>query len=230
MNVTWRARVAAGGYEPAALLHVPKKSRGLVVFARASGSAVPGGGGDTIQRVLERAGIATLLFDLLTPAEARPAERGTDVGLELELLADRLEIVTHAILYDSETRHLTVGYFGEGVGAPVSLIAAARHARSIHAVVACGDLPDIGEERLQRVLAPTLLVAGGEDALGLELAVGAFRLLETKKRLEVVPGVGHRFDEPWARERLADLAAGWFVEHLAPAEHVWAEELGGWLS
>lgn len=220
----------AGETSLEATLSVPKRARGLVVLARATAASRRGEPGtETLARVLGRAGLATLPLGLLTPSEARlaPGARA-EAGLELELLVHRLERVTNALLHDADTHHLPVGYLGEGLGASVALTEAARHPRSIRAVVACGGVLAVEREALEQILAPTLFVVGAGDAFAVALASDAFRALRTERRLEIVRGAAG--SAAAASRGVANLAAGWFVAHLSMAEHAPADDVGGWIS
>jgi putative phosphoribosyl transferase len=208
-------------------LALPEGAAGLVLFAHGSGSSRFSPRNRYVAGVLRRAGLGTLLIDLLTASEEEEEERYTrHLRFDIGLLARRLVGVTHWLRSEPATRLLGIGYFGSSTGAAAALAAAATEPDRIGAVVSRGGRPDLAAEALPRVRAPTLLIVGGEDLDVLELNREALDLLQTEKRLEVVPGATHLFEEPGALERAAELASRWFASHLQPPERTWAGELG----
>jgi pimeloyl-ACP methyl ester carboxylesterase len=193
-------------------LTVPASTRGVVVFAHGSGSGRRSPRNMEVARRLNDSRLATLLFDLLTPPEAE--DRGN--VFDVPLLAGRLLAATRWLFHRGDTAGLALGYFGASTGAAAALWAAAEAANSVRAVVSRGGRPDLAEPRLCGVEAPTLLIVGGADELVLELNRRALKALRCERELIVVPGATHLFEEPGALERVADLAAAWFVDHLAP--------------
>ncbi|HSE70826.1 MAG TPA: phosphoribosyltransferase family protein [Nocardioidaceae bacterium] len=193
-------------------LNVPAKATGIVLFAHGSGSSQYSPRNQYVARVLNRAGVATLLFDLLTPEEER--DRGN--VFDVQLLADRLEKVTRQVHARPDLKDLRIGYFGASTGAAAALWAAAEMPDLVGAVVSRGGRPDLAEPRLREVRAPTLLVVGGRDTVVLELNRRAQRLLTCENQLSVVPGATHLFEEPGTLQRAAELASGWFAERLRP--------------
>jgi putative phosphoribosyl transferase len=191
-------------------LAVPAGAVGVVAFAHGSGSSRHSPRNRSVAAHLQRAGLGTLLFDLLTPAEAADRRAVFDIPL----LAARLDAATRW-LAGTATGGLPVGAFGASTGAAAALWAAAEPASPIRAVVSRGGRPDLAAGRLARVRVPTLLIVGGADPVVLQLNEEAARLLGGPHRLEVVPGAGHLFEEPGALEVVADLAAAWFRHHLA---------------
>lgn len=191
-------------------LLVPPEAVGLVVFAHGSGSSRLSPRNVGVARVLNRAAIGTLLFDLLTDAEAEDRTKVFDIAL----LARRLEAAAKWLSTWPDVGHLPVGFFGASTGAAAALVAAAHLRTGVAAVVSRGGRPDLAGPELERVSAPTLLIVGGNDVEVLELNREAERRLRCEKRLEVVPGATHLFEEPGALERVADLAAGWFGKYL----------------
>jgi predicted phosphoribosyltransferase/pimeloyl-ACP methyl ester carboxylesterase len=196
---------------PATIGTPPRDTRGLVIFVHGSGSGRLSPRNVAVARDLERQGFATLLFDLLTPAEARDRRNVFDVGL----LAQRLLDVTRWV-GATGLRELPVGYFGASTGAGAALVAAAALGGEIGAVVSRGGRPDLAGDALGRVTAPTLLIVGGDDWNVLELNDEAANLLGGPHELAVVPGAGHLFEEPGALDAVTHLAADWFARHLRP--------------
>ena len=190
-------------------LAVPAEATGVVVFAHGSGSSRLSPRNAAVAGVLNAAHLATLLFDLLTPAEAVDRRNVFDV----ELLARRLESATTWVAHDAEVSHLPVGYFGASTGAAAALWAAAEDSR-VEAVVSRGGRPDLVGRRLAAVHAPTLLIVGGFDPVVLSLNESARELLRCECELRIVPGATHLFEEPRALETVAELARDWFAEHL----------------
>jgi len=190
---------------------VPSDAAGIAVFAHGSGSSRLSPRNVAVARALNGRGIATLLFDLLTPAEAD--DRGN--VFDIDLLSDRLETATRwAMTPERGTAGLPVGLFGASTGAAAALVVAARLPEGIEAVVSRGGRPDLAGTVLEEVTAPTLLIVGSEDPVVVEVNREAFRSLRGEKRLEVIPGAGHLFEEPGALERVAGLAADWFLRHF----------------
>jgi putative phosphoribosyl transferase len=159
---------------------------------------------------LQRSRVGTLLFDLLTEVESVDRTKVFDI----QLLADRLAAATAWVTSRPELRGLRVGYFGASTGAAAALVAAARRDSGIAAVVSRGGRPDLAAEALPSVTAPTLLIVGGHDDVVLDLNRSAFGRLSCPKRLEVIAGATHLFEEPGTLERVAQLAADWFTLYL----------------
>lgn len=192
-------------------LTVPEKAKAIVLFAHGSGSGRLSPRNRFVARSLNRAGLGTLLFDLLTPAE----ENGGSPALrfDIELLASRLIGATDWVVRAPETRGLRVGYFGASTGAAAALVAAAQRPAVVGAVVCRGGRPDLAWDSLAQVEAPTRLVVGGQDLQVLELNERARTKLR-QSDLVVVPGATHLFEESGALQRVANLAAAWFSRHL----------------
>ncbi len=184
-----------------------------MLFAHGSGSSRHSPRNRFVSAVLNEAGIATLLFDLLTPLEEVDRSNVFDV----ELLARRLVGVTGWLHEHEPTSELAVGYFGASTGAAAALIAAAELGTRIGAVVSRGGRPDLAAPRLARVTAPTLLIVGGLDRVVLDLNRDALAELRCESRLAIVPGATHLFEEPGTLQRAAELARTWFVDHLVRA-------------
>ena len=203
--------VVAGTVRLAGQLTVPEEPTGLVVFAHGSGSSRHSPRNRFVAHVLNRAGLATLLFDLLTPAEELDRANVFDI----ELLARRLGDVTGWLRDQPTTGQLPVGYFGASTGAGAALWAAADPGADVAAVVSRGGRPDLAGPHLGEVRAPTLLIVGGHDQVVLELNRQAQARLRCENRLAVVPGATHLFEEPGTLAAAADLARDWLHAHLA---------------
>jgi putative phosphoribosyl transferase len=201
---------AAPGLELAGDLRLPESAAGLVIFAHGSGSSRMSPRNRQVAESLNQAGFATLLFDLLTTEEELDRAKVFDI----DLLGERLLVVTRWAQGDPDLGDLPIGYFGASTGAAAALSAAARLGSEIRAVVSRGGRPDLAAESLEKVASPTLLIVGGADWQVLELNEQAARLLRCEHEVAVVPGATHLFEEPGALERVAELAADWFSRHL----------------
>ncbi|KAA1251369.1 phosphoribosyltransferase [Mycobacterium simiae] len=204
-------RVRAGPVSVAGHLTIPENPRGIVVFAHGSGSSRHSPRNRYVAQVLNGAGLATLLFDLLTPEE----ERNRANVFDIELLASRLVDVTAWLGAQPDTVSLPVGYFGASTGAGAALVAAADPRVTVRAVVSRGGRPDLAGRSLVNVKAPTLLIVGGRDELVLELNRRAQAMIPGRCELTVVPGATHLFEEPGTLEQVATLARDWFIDHLS---------------
>jgi putative phosphoribosyl transferase len=205
--------VAAGGAVLGGHLTVPEDARGVVVFAHGSGSSRHSPRNRFVADGLNRAGLGTLLFDLLTEEEESDRRNVFDTGL----LARRLADATGWLHGRPEVAALPVGYFGASTGAAAALWASTEPGTDIAAVVSRGGRPDLAEPRLPRVTAPTLLIVGGDDDVVLALNRQAEAQLTCEDDLAVVPGATHLFAEPGALEEVTEQAAGWFTAHMRPA-------------
>lgn len=206
-TVPCAVRIAPIGLE--GLLSLPKAASGTVLFAHGSGSSRFSPRNTYVAEALQTAGLATLLFDLLTEPEAANRARVFDIPL----LADRLVMATEWTATQPETAALPIGYFGASTGAAAALVAAARSDRDIAAVVSRGGRPDLADADLARVRAPTLLIVGGADEEVLDLNRMALAQLNCEKKLSVVPGATHLFEEPGTLDQVIELARDWFVDH-----------------
>jgi putative phosphoribosyl transferase len=207
--------VQAGRVALEGSLAVPDDATGIVVFAHGSGSSRHSPRNRLVADALNRAGLATLLFDLLTPEE----EHCHRAVFDPLLLGGRLGSAVGWLLERPEAQDLPIGCFGASTGAAAALWAASEADSPIAAVVSRGGRPDLAIRRLPAVTAPTLLIVGGADELVLGLNRQAAALLGGPGRVAVVPGATHLFSEPGALEQVAELAAGWFTEHLAAVRH-----------
>ena len=210
-----QVRIPAGHVRLPGELILPEHAVGLVAFAHGSGSSRFSPRNRSVAHRLHQAGLGTILFDLLTEEESQDRANVFD----MELLAERLLAATHWADQDSATRSLRLGYFGASTGAGAALIAAGRAPEAVHAVVSRGGRPDLAGDWLPRVHAPTLLIVGGLDAAVMGLNEAALERIAGPKRLAVVPGATHLFEEPGTLEEVSRLASDWFSHYLrAPLE------------
>lgn len=196
------------------ILRVPPEAKGVVAFAHGSGSGRFSPRNQFVAHYLEEGGLATLLFDLLDEEEAENREKVFDI----ELLAERLQSAADWLSQETVTRSLRLGYFGASTGAGAALVAAARNPVAVGAVVSRGGRPDLAQAFLQVVQAPTLLIVGGNDDRVIELNEEVLGLLCCPKKLVIVPGATHLFEEPGALEEVSRLARQWFVRYLASVD------------
>jgi putative phosphoribosyl transferase len=199
-------------------LTAPPDPAGIVIFAHGAGSSRWSPRNRLVAKMLQDAGFATLLFDLLTEEEERDEAMTGHLRFDVGLLARRLLDATDWIKRERSTSGLPTGYFGASTGAAAALVAAAERGGDVAAVVSRGGRPDLAGSALSRVRAPTLLIVGGDDPLVLDLNRQALGHLAGPKRLEILPGASHLFEEPGALARVGELAVQWFEDHLATAE------------
>jgi pimeloyl-ACP methyl ester carboxylesterase len=197
-------------------LGIPEDARAIVLFAHGSGSSRHSPRNRFVAGFLRQEHLGTVLIDLLTSAEEAADAATGHLRFDIDLLGDRLIAITDWLQSYPETRHLPVGYFGASTGAAAALVAAARRAGAVHAVVSRGGRPDLAWSALPQVTAPTLLIVGAHDLPVLDLNRKALEQLRAEKALAVVPGATHLFEEPGALEEVAPLAREWFNRHLAP--------------
>ena len=192
-------------------LMLPPSAKGVVLFAHGSGSSRFSPRNTYVAEVLQQRGIGTLLFDLLTRVEDQVYETRFDIAL----LTQRLLAATAWLQSNPETKNLSIGYFGASTGAAAALQAAAKMGNEISAVVSRGGRPDLaGAVALRQVTAPTLLIVGGDDYGVIELNQQADALMNCEKKLTLVPGATHLFEEPGTLQQAAHSAADWFAQHL----------------
>ncbi|MBL8072945.1 MAG: alpha/beta hydrolase [Nitrospira sp.] len=189
---------------------LPADPSGVVVFAHGSGSGRLSPRNNFVARHLQQVGLATLLLDLLTEEEADDRRKVFDI----DLLADRLLLAKHWVETEERTRVLPIGYFGASTGAGAALQAAAREPSNVKAIVSRGGRPDLAEPYLPSVTAPTLLIVGGHDEPVIEMNQAAYDLLICEKKLIIVPGATHLFEEPGTLEQVAEQAGKWFSRCL----------------
>ncbi len=225
-------RISVDGYEPASTaietvitttpssaatleghLTIPVGAEGIVVFSHGSGSSRHSPRNQYVARVLQDAGLATLLIDLLTVEEEKEDLVTRQHRFNIALLAKRLITATDWIAQQADTQNLIVGYFGASTGAAAALIAGAERANTISAIVSRGGRPDLaGSQALKNVKAPTLFIVGENDTNVIDLNKDALKHLQEveKKKLVVIPGATHLFEEPGTLEEVARIARGWF--------------------
>jgi putative phosphoribosyl transferase len=195
-------------------LTIPNNATALVLFVHGSGSSRNSPRNRFVARTLNEAGLATLLFDLLTPEEEAIDLRTREHRFNIGLLAERLVHATKWAKEREQTRDLRIGYFGSSTGGGAALVAATEIPQLIGAVVSRGGRPDLAGDALQKVKAPTLLIVGGDDDIVIELNEMARDRMRCEVKLEIVPGATHLFEEPGALDKVAKLASDWFLNHI----------------
>lgn len=196
------------------ILNIPAGAGAIILFAHGSGSSRLSPRNNYVAEALRQVGLATLLFDLLSDEEAADRAKVFDI----RLLAERLLLATDWLRQDAESGALRIGYFGASTGAGAALVADTLSETEIGAIVSRGGRPDLAEDALAKVRAPTLLIVGGLDTTVLELNQAALARLDCEKQLAVVPGATHLFEEPGTLDQVIALAQKWFTDHLAAVE------------
>ena len=209
-------RVSAGPVTLEGNLGIPDDARGIVLFAHGSGSGRHSPRNRYVARVLREANLATLLIDLLTEDEEEVDLRTTRLRFDIGLLARRLVGATDWLVQNPDTEQLRIGYFGASTGAGAALVAAAERPDEVGVIVSRGGRPDLAGDALPLVKAPTLLIVGGNDEPVIGMNEEALARMRAVKRLQIVPGASHLFEEPGALEEVARLATVWFARHLGP--------------
>lgn len=198
-------------------LSVPSGACGVVLFAHGSGSSRHSPRNRYVAEQLQRAGLATLLMDLLSVEEEAEDRTSGHLRFDIPMLAQRLGLVTDWLRQNPSTSEMKIGYFGASTGAGAALLSAADRPGEIGAIVSRGGRPDLAGNALQRVTAPTLLIVGGNDEPVIQLNQVAMEKMHAEKKLEVIPDATHLFEEPGTLEQVARLAQGWFGRYLVPA-------------
>ncbi|MEY2429779.1 MAG: hypothetical protein QOJ40_2664 [Verrucomicrobiota bacterium] len=188
-------------------LNLPSDALGLVLFAHGSGSSRHSPRNQYVARILQEAGIGTLLFDLLTVREEEAEARTRHLRFDIPFLAGRLVAATRWAMDQPASRDLHVGFFGSSTGAAAALVASAQLGTAIRAVVSRGGRPDLAGDALEGVIAPTLMLVGGADTPVIALNEGTYDRLNCKKELRIVPGASHLFEEPGTLEQVAKIAS-----------------------
>lgn len=195
-------------------LTIPPDAKGIVLFAHGSGSSRFSPRNQFVAGFLQKHRLATLLIDLLTKDEESTDQITRELRFDVDMLAERLTVVTQWLQLEKDTSELSIGYFGSSTGAAAALIAAGQNPDTVSAVVSRGGRPDLAGAFLSKVKAPTLLIVGGADSVVIELNQEAYHDLQCVKKLDIVPRATHLFEEPGALETVAELAAHWFVNYL----------------
>lgn len=201
-------------------LNLIEKAKGIVLFAHGSGSSRFSPRNRHVATQLNNAGLATLLIDLLTPDEEAIDNRTAELRFNIAFLGERLLSVTDWIKQNDSTKSLKVGYFGASTGAAAALAAASKRRGIVSAIVSRGGRPDLAKIWLPQVKSPTLLIVGGNDHAVIDMNKQALSELNTRKKLVLVPGATHLFQEPGTLDEVAILAIDWFSKYLAPKKHV----------
>jgi putative phosphoribosyl transferase len=210
--------IDAGSVQLEGMLGLPDNPSGVVLFAHGSGSSRFSARNNLVARQLRQSGMGTLLIDLLSAEEEQGQERwgAPQARFDIALLTQRLAYAGNWLGQHASTRHLALGLFGASTGAAAALRLAAAQGERVAAVVSRGGRADMaGVPALEKVSAPTLLIVGALDHEVLELNLGAYAHLQCDKRLEIVPGASHLFEEPGALQAVALLASDWFALHFA---------------
>src|SRR5438093_10362904 len=207
-------RLQAGQQVLSGSLTIPENAVALVLFAHGSGSSRHSPRNQFVARTLNEAGLATLLFDLLTPEEESIDMYTREHRFNIGLLAERLVHATKWAKQQKQTKDFHIGYFGSSTGGGAALVAAAELPNEIGAVVSRGGRPDLAGDTLTKVNAPTLLIVGGEDEVVIELNEQARVQMKCECKIEIVPGATDLLEERGAIERVAKLAAEWFLRHI----------------
>jgi dienelactone hydrolase len=195
-------------------LNVPDSATARVLFSHGSVSSRHSPRNQFVSRTLNNAGLATLLFDLLTPEEELADARTAEHRFNIRLLAQRLVHATYWAKQQRQTRDLRIGYFGSSTGGGAAVVAAVELPDEVGAIVSRGGRPDLAGEALPKVKAPTLLIVGGEDDIVIELNEQARDQMRCKVKLEIVPGATHLFEEPGALWCVAQMASVCSVDHI----------------
>lgn len=207
--------IPSGNIQLDGLLHIPNDSKALVLFVHGSGSSRFSVRNQHVARILNQAKLSTLLFDLFTPKEDAIDAQTAELRFDIDFLATRLMHVTHWCTTQLKTHDFNIGYFGASTGAGAALVAAANESSVIKAVVSRGGRPDLADKSLPLVMAPTLLIVGGEDTEVIKLNEHALRQLTCIKKFEIVLHATHLFEEPGTLDIVAQLSTDWFKKFLS---------------
>ena len=207
-------RIPAGRAMLDGSLAIVSEAKGLILFAHGSGSSRHSPRNQFVARILNQAGLGTLLFDLLTPEEESVDVYTRTHRFDIGLLAERLVYGTRWVTSQRQTADLRIGYFGASTGGCAALVAAAELPSEIGAVVSRGGRPDLAGAALPKVKAPTLLIVGEKDDVVIDLNETARLQMKCECRIDIIPGATHLFEEPGALEKVAELASEWLVSHF----------------
>ncbi len=195
-------------------LVIPEDSKGLIIFAHGSGSSRFSPRNRAVAASLNKAGLGTLLFDLLTARENEVDEETCEYRFNIDLLGIRLTQTLDWLLTRKDTVGMNIGVFGASTGAAAALIAATERPERVHAVVSRGGRPDLAKEHLARVRTPSLFIVGEDDASVVAMNRSALYDLRCEKKLEIIPGANHLFEEPGKLDDVATLAKDWFTKWI----------------
>lgn len=209
-------RIPSGKNRLDGLLYIPQNACGIVLFVHGSGSSRLSTRNQYVAKKLNDAGLATLLFDLLTPKEDIIDNQTAQFRFNIQLLASRLLDTTLWCRRQPMLQSLDIGYFGASTGGGAAMLAAASIPDEIQAIVSRGGRPDLAKDTLKLVQTPSLLIVGGEDKIVIQLNNEAMEQLNCIKKLVLVPGATHLFEEPGALDEVAELAQNWFLNYLYP--------------
>lgn len=205
--------IEVGSVKLGGFFHIPENAHGIVIFVHGSGSSRHSPRNQFVASFLNNSQLATLLVDLFSSEEEALDDLDKELRFNIDFLAKRLLEITKWVKNNKESQHLNIGYFGASTGAAAALVASAEKS-DVKAIVSRGGRPDLAGASLKRVLAPTLLIVGGNDYGVIELNEAAFEVLQGKKKMEIVPGATHLFEEPGALEKVAHLARDWFLKWI----------------
>ena len=217
-NATRQVLIPAAGVTLHGDLEIPFHAKGIVLFAHGSGSSRLSPRNRFVAKTLHGYGLGTLLFDLLTVDEEGVDRFTRHLRFDIGLLASRLVAVTHWVQDSTETSHLPIAFFGASTGGGAALVAAADLGKKIRSVVSRGGRPDLAGDALPRVVSPTLLIVGEMDDHVITLNKHALNLMTCERKMEIVPGATHLFEEPGTLEMAANLAGKWFEAHFDHSE------------
>lgn len=208
-------QVSTGAVKLEGNIFIPKNAHGIVLFAHGSGSSRHSPRNKYVAEVLNKAGLATLLIDLLTQEEEEIDDQTAQLRFNIGFLAQRLIGATEWLLENNETKSLDIGYFGASTGAAAALVAAGQYPNIVKAIVSRGGRPDLAGPMLHKVQSPTLLIVGGNDYPVIVMNQEALDKLQTEKKMVIIPGATHLFEERGTLEEVARLAVDWFSVHLS---------------
>lgn len=207
--------IASGAINLEGSLTQPETAKGIILFAHGSGSSRNSPRNQYVAQELNKAGFSTLLFDLLTRDEEATDREKAELRFNITFLAERLIDATQWVAQNLDMQNLKIGYFGASTGAAAALVAAAEFPDAVGAVVSRGGRPDLAASSLANVQSPTLLIVGGEDSDVIQMNQQALEQLSGDKKLEIIPGASHLFEEAGALEEVAKMARQWFEQYLA---------------
>ena len=213
-EATEEVKVSAGPVTLDGMLGIPGDAKGIVVFAHGSGSSRFSPRNQYVAEELRKAKLGTLLFDLLTPEEEEVDMVTGHLRFNINLLSERVIGATDWLTAYPKTKDLTIGYFGASTGTAAALVAASERPDVIAAIVSRGGRPDLAGKSLPQVKAPTLLIVGGNDFPVIDMNQDALEELRAEKKLVIVPGATHLFEEPGTLEEVSRLTAEWFVRYF----------------